>query len=72
MAGTWTAVISDRSSAKGGYVGPVQFSAAVSTLCTPRENEPQILHALGIFTTSGRSSSSIALVSPESSTTKAP
>jgi hypothetical protein len=38
-----------------------------STLCTPRENEPQILHALGIFTTSGRPSSSIALVSPESS-----
>src|SRR5215510_1438310 len=39
-------------------------SAWVSTLCTPRENEPS-----GIFTTSGRPSSSIALVRSESSAT---
>ncbi len=37
-------------------------ASGVSTLCTPRENEPS-----GIFTTSGRPSSSIALVRSESS-----
>lgn len=31
VAGTWTAVITDTTKASNGYVGPVQFSAAVSS-----------------------------------------
>ena len=31
VAGTWTAVITDTTTASNGYVGPVQFSAAVSS-----------------------------------------
>jgi Subtilase family len=43
VSGTWTAVITDTAKASNGYVGPVQFSAAVSTFTTLGSVSPATL-----------------------------